>query len=75
MNCSEETLFLFPQLESLSPDEIDYAEVIADAMEEDGNDPDFPEMEEITSDDLISAARTIRRYVYFKKTQEEDSDD
>jgi hypothetical protein len=68
MNCSEETLIL-------SPVEMNYAEGIADAMGEDGNDPDFPEMEEITSDDLISAAQTIRRYVYFKKTQEDDSDD
>jgi hypothetical protein len=68
MNCSEET-------PPLSPVEMDYAEEIADAMEEDGNDPDFPEMEEITCDDLISAAQTIRRYVYFKKTQEDDSDD
>jgi hypothetical protein len=55
--------------------DIDCAERIADAMEEDGDDPDFPDMDEISRDDLLSAAQTIRRYVYFKKTQEDDSND
>ena len=56
-------------------DEMDHAEAIADAMEEDADDPDFPEIDEITRDDLISAAETIRRYAYLKKTQEDDSND
>ncbi len=54
---------------------IQYAEELADAMEEDGDDPDFPDMDEISRDDLLSAAQTIRRYVYFKKTQEDDFND
>jgi hypothetical protein len=32
-------------------------------------------MDEISRDDLLSAAQTISRYIYFKKTQEDDSDD
>ena len=59
----------------LTSDEMDCADNLADAMEEDGNDPDFPDMDEISRDDLLSAAQTIKRYVYFKQTQEDDSDD
>jgi hypothetical protein len=58
----------------LTQDGMDCAENLADAMEEDGNDPDFPDMDEISRDDLLSAAQTISRYIYFKKTQEDDSD-
>jgi hypothetical protein len=54
---------------------IQYAEKLADAMEEDGDDPGFPSIDEISRDDLLSAAQTIRRYVYFKKTQEHDFND
>jgi hypothetical protein len=57
--------------EATSPrDEIDFAAELADVMEEDGYNPDFPEMEEITPDDLISAAVIIRKYVCFKQIQD-----
>ncbi len=46
--------------------DMDCAESIADAMEEDAADPDFPDMEEMTREDLISAAETIRKYAYLK---------
>ena len=62
-------------MDKLTQDEMDCAENLADEMEEDGNDPDFPEFDEISRDDLLSAAETIRRYVYFRQIKEDDSDD
>jgi hypothetical protein len=66
-----------PSAQAIGPEwqPMDCAEAIADAMEEDAADPDFPEIDEITRDDLISAAETIRKYAYLKKIQEDDSND
>ena len=61
-------------MDKLTQDEAHGAENLADEMEKDGNDPDFPEFDEISRDDLLSAAQTIRRYVYVREIEEDDSD-
>lgn len=56
-------------------DPLDYADELADAMESDADSPELEGLEEITGDELISAADIIRRYVVFKEMTGGNSND